>query len=105
MYTPGTCSVCHVLNAGKVWSPQGLGCASNPRVTKAKTIDPLHRTMVTPIMALSIPTTAPGEETCGKDRTTPPTYSPTQVDEPPYASTYARAFVHTLTRWGGGESG
>jgi hypothetical protein len=55
-------------------------------------------------MALAIPTTTPGEETCGRDKMTPPTYSPTQVDEPPYASTYARAFTHTLTRWGGGES-
>jgi hypothetical protein len=43
MYTLGTGSVCHVLNASSVCSLQGLGRASNPRVTKEKTIDLLHR--------------------------------------------------------------
>jgi hypothetical protein len=40
-----------------------------------------------------------------RDRTTPSAYSPTQVDEPAYAATYARVFTHMLIRWGGDKSG
>lgn len=47
------------------------------------------------IMTLVVPTTAPGEG----DRTTPPTYSPMQVNKSAYIVTYAIIFTHTLTRW------
>lgn len=95
-----------VLNAGGVCSTQDLGCASNPHVIEAKTIDPLHHAWVTtPIMTPIVPTTTPDKEIGRGDRTAPSTYSHMQVDEPAYVATYARAFTHPLTSWGEGESG
>jgi hypothetical protein len=90
-----------ILNADDMCSMQGLGRTNNPHVTKAKTIDPLRRAWVTPIMTLVVPTTSPGEKIGGGDRTTPSTYFPKQVDKP----AYTRAFTHTLTRQDESESG
>jgi hypothetical protein len=55
MSTIGACSVRPVLNAGSVYSPQGMGRPNNPHVTEAKTIDPLRCARVTPIMTPLFP--------------------------------------------------
>lgn len=104
--TPGTCNVHPVLNTGGMCCLQGLGCASNPCITEAKTIGPLcHVWVTTPNMTPTVPTTTPDKEIGTGDRATPSTYSHMQVDELAYVATYARAFTHTLTSWGEGESG
>jgi hypothetical protein len=79
---------------------QGQYCVSNPRVTKAKTIDPLRRAWVTLIMSSTVLAAVPGEETGGGDRTTPSTYSPTQDDRSGYTATYARC-LHPHADWTG----
>jgi hypothetical protein len=77
MFTLVAGGVHNVLNAGGMYSSQGLGHASNLRVTEANTIDPLRHAWVTPIMTLVVPTATPGEETSGGNRTTKSAYSPT----------------------------
>jgi hypothetical protein len=61
--------MCPTLNAGGVCSLQGLGYASNPHITEAKTIDPLHRVWVTPTMMLVVPTMALGKKKSGGEGT------------------------------------
>jgi hypothetical protein len=77
IFTPVAGGVHNVLNAGDMYSSEGLGHAGNPRVTEAKTIDPLRHVWVTPIMTLVVPTATSGEETGGGDRTTKSAYSQT----------------------------
>lgn len=56
-------------------------------------------------MISNIPAVEVGEETDGGDTTSLSTCSPTQDGEPAYPASYARAFTHMVTRWGGDESG
>jgi hypothetical protein len=55
MFAPVTGGVRHALKAGDMCSLQGLGHASNPRVTEAKTIESLRHTWVALIMTFTIP--------------------------------------------------
>lgn len=73
---------------------------SNPRVTEAKTTDPLRRAWVTLIMSSTILAAVPGKETGGGDRTTSSTYSPMQDDGSGYTATYARC-LHPHADWTG----
>lgn len=86
------------LNEGSVCSLQSMVHVSNPCVTEAKTADPLCCAWVTSIMTIDVPTTAPGEDMSGRDRTTSSPYSPTQYNRPIYTSTYTGAFARTPTR-------
>jgi hypothetical protein len=52
---------------------------------------------VTSIMTLVVPTTAPGEETYRRDRTTPSTYSSMQDDGLAYTATYAATYTVAYT--------
>lgn len=54
LFTLVACDVHPTLYAVDVCSPQGLGQASNPHVTEAKTIDPLRHEWATPIMNSTI---------------------------------------------------
>jgi hypothetical protein len=48
-------------------------------------------------MTLVVPTTAPGEETYRRDRTTPSTYSSMQDDGLAYTATYAATYTVAYT--------
>jgi hypothetical protein len=98
LFTPVIGDVHPALNEGGVYSLQGLGHISSPRVTEAKTTDSLHYAWVTSIMTFVVPTTTPSEETCRRYTTTRSTYSPTQDDRPVYAATYTAAFARSPTR-------
>jgi hypothetical protein len=98
LFTPVIGDAHPALNEGGVYSLQGLGHISNPRVTEANTTDSLHCAWVTSIMTFVVPTKTPTKETGRRDTMTPSTNSPMQDDRPVYAATYTTAFARVASQ-------